>query len=146
MKVIVRCSLTKVLQKSSKCISNYVYCELKEAIWQRSLNSFSSIRKNQAKSQRSRKKRVVSKNRYCVYSFFRVPDQVAHRRTGQRLTKEVQNYSNGKHVNHIGLNCRSTTISQTFEMKFCFCTMTAILHSCPEMHATAKMANLARIF
>lgn len=57
------------------------------------------------------KKRVVSKNRYCVYSFFRVPDQVAHRRTGQRLTKEVQNYSNGKHVNHIGLNCRSTTIS-----------------------------------
>ena len=29
----------------------------------------------------------------------------------QRLTKEMQNYSNGKHVNYIGLNCRLTTIS-----------------------------------
>lgn len=126
------------------------YCELKETMWQRSLNSFSNIRKNQAKSQRSGKKRVVQKNRYCVYSFFYCtgPGCSPKDRTTLDQRNAKLNYSNRQHViiNHNGFNCRLTSINYTFEMKFCFCTMTAILHSCPEMHATAKMANLARIF
>ena len=53
----------------------------------------------------AKKKGGLEKSLLCFQFFFTVPDQVAHRRIGRRLTKEVQYYSNRQHVNHIGFNC-----------------------------------------
>ena len=57
-----------------------------------------------------KKKGGFEKSLRCL-QFFDCTGTGRSQRIGQRLTKEMQNYSNGKHVNHIGLNCRSTTIS-----------------------------------